>query len=86
MLYYPNVYADISYILHGDKDILPLLRQTLQNPGLKEKVLNGTDFFVVRNHKLDKNMLADMTGGLSEKESDQIARVNPRNYLQNSLP
>ncbi len=85
MLQYPNVYADISYILHGDQEILPLLKQTLQNPGLKEKVLYGTDFFVVRNHKSDKNMLADMTGGLSEAQFDQIARINPRTYLQNSL-
>lgn len=81
MLQYPNVYADISYILHGDQEILPLLIQTLQNPGLKEKVLFGTDFFVVRNHKSDKNMLADMTSSLSETEFDQIARINPRNYL-----
>lgn len=85
MLQYPNVYADISYILHSDAEIFPLLKQTLQNPGLKEKVLYGTDFFVVRNHKSDKNMLADMTGGLTVEEFDQIARINPKKYLKNSL-
>lgn len=85
MLKYPNVYADISYILHGDKDILPLLKQTLQNPGLKEKVLYGTDFFVVRNHKSDKNMLADMMGGLCEEDFDLIARKNPVEYLKSAL-
>lgn len=82
MLQFPNIYADISYILHNDQEILPLLKQTLQNPRLKEKVLYGTDFFVVRNHKSDKNMLADMMGGLSEEEFDQIARVNPKKYLK----
>lgn len=81
MLQYPNVYADISYILHSDRDILPLLKQTLLNPTLKTKVLYGTDFFVVRNHKSDKHMLADMMGGLSEEAFDQIARKNPRVYL-----
>lgn len=86
MLQYPNVYADISYILHSDQEILPLLKQTLQNPGLRKKVLYGTDFFVVRNHKSDKNMLADMTGGLSTEDFDQIAKENPRVYLQNTLP
>ena len=85
MLKYPNVYADISYILHGDKDILPLLKQTLQNPGLKDFVLYGTDFFVVRNHKSDKQLVADLMGGLSEVEFDQIARINPVSYLKNSL-
>lgn len=86
ILQYPNVYADISYILHGDQDILPLLKETLQNPKLREKVLYGTDFFVVRNHKSDKNMLADMLGGLSTESFDQIARVNPVKYLENKLP
>lgn len=85
MLQYPQVYADISYILHSDKDIFPLLKQSLQNPGLKEKILYGSDFFVVRNHKSDKNMLADMTGGMSETDFDQIARVNPRKFLANTL-
>ena len=82
ILKYPNVYADISYILHSEGDILPLLKQTLQNPGLREFVLYGTDFFVVRNHKSDKNIMATITGGLSEEDFDQIARINPANYLR----
>lgn len=85
MLQYPNVYADLSYIIHNPS-IQPLLRQTLQNPILKKKVLFGTDFYVVRNHKTEKNMLADMGIGLSEEDFDQIARVNPRAFLHNSLP
>ncbi len=86
MLRYPNIYADISYILHSSEDILPLLKQTLQNDKLKGRVLYGTDFFVVRNHKSDKNLLADMHGGLSEEMFDQIARKNPKEYLKNELP
>jgi predicted TIM-barrel fold metal-dependent hydrolase len=81
MLQHPNVYADISYILHSHAEILPLLKQTLQNSELRKKVLYGTDFYVVRNHKSDKNMLADMMGGLSEDDFDQIARANPRRFL-----
>lgn len=81
MLQHDNVYADISYILHADAEILPLLKQTLQNKKLRSKVLYGTDFFVVRNHKSDKNMLADMMGGLDVEDFDQIARCNPRKFL-----
>ena len=82
MLQYPNVYADISYILHNNETILPLLKQTLHNDPLKKKVLYGTDFYVVRNHKSDKNMLADMMGGLDEEEFDLIARENPARFLK----
>ena len=80
MLQYENVYADISYILH-DEVILPILKQTLSNTELQAKVLYGTDFYVVRNHKSDKAILADMRAGLTEVEFDLIARYNPRGYL-----
>jgi predicted TIM-barrel fold metal-dependent hydrolase len=85
MLQYPNVYADISYILHNTT-ILPLLKQTLQNHELKKKVLYGTDFYVVRNHKSDKNILAEMMGGLEVEEFDQIARENPVRFLKTLIP
>ena len=85
MLQFPNVYADISYILHDTANIQPLLKQTLQNPKLRDKVLYGTDFFVVRNHKSDKNMAADYTGGLSVSDFIAIAKVNPRKYLTNNI-
>lgn len=80
LLQYPNTYADISYILHNPA-ILPLLKQTLENPVLRQRVLYGTDFYVVRNHKSDKEMLADLAGGLSEADFDLIARINPRSFL-----
>ncbi len=85
MLQHDYVYADISYILHGDLQILPLLRSTLQHPVLKNRVLYGSDFYVVRNHKSDKNMLADMKGGLLKEEFDQIARLNPVQYLKKGI-
>lgn len=84
MLQYPNVYADLSYILH-DPQIESLLKQTLRNPKLRERVLFGTDFYVVRNHKSEKNMLFDLQGYLPEAEFDQIARTNPRAYLYSAL-
>jgi predicted TIM-barrel fold metal-dependent hydrolase len=84
ILQYPNVYGDISFILYK-REIVPLLKHTLQNPQLREKVLFGTDFYVVRNHKSDKNMLASILADLSEEEFDKIARENPREFLRNNL-
>jgi predicted TIM-barrel fold metal-dependent hydrolase len=84
ILQYPNVYADVSYILH-DSAIQPLLKQTMLNPNLKKRILFGTDFYVVRNHKSEKNLLADMLTNLSEEEFSQMARSNPREFLENKL-
>lgn len=84
MLQYDNVYSDISFILHTPQ-ILPLLKQTMQNPKLSTRTLYGTDFYVVRNYKSDKNMLADMILVLTETEFDLLARENPRQFLTNKI-
>jgi predicted TIM-barrel fold metal-dependent hydrolase len=81
MLQYDNVYADISYIVHNT-EIFPLLKQTLHNEELKSKVLFGTDFYVVRNHLTEKEMLANTLANLSKDEFDSIARENPHNFLK----
>jgi len=84
MLQYDNVYSDISYIVHNN-DIQPLLKDTLRNKKLSERVLFGTDFYVVRNHKSERNMLVDCLAGLSDQEIDLIARKNPRTFLCNHV-
>lgn len=83
MVQFPNVYSDISYILCKD-EIFPLLKETLNqslNPKLRERVLFGSDFYVVRNHNSDKELVVDTMGHLSELEFDLIARENPRRFL-----
>lgn len=82
MLQYDQVYADISYILHDGEAVFPLLKQTLQQKDLRGRVLYGTDFYVVRNHKSDKHLHASMLTGLSEEEFELIASINPTKYLR----
>lgn len=82
MIQYPNVYADISYILH-ERDIMPTLKYFLDtNPKIASKVLFGTDFFVVRNHKSEKELLVDTIEQLGWKNFDLIAKENPKHYLE----
>ena len=84
MLQFDHVYADLSYIVHN-QDIHPLLKQTLLNPKLKRRTLFGTDFYVVRNHNSEKSLLANTIDHLSKEDFDQIARINPREFLWNKL-
>ncbi len=81
IMQYPNVYADLSYIIH-EEEIVPLLKQTLSNPALKEKILFGTDFYVVRNHNSEKELLAKTKSNLSTKQFNLIARENPIIFLR----
>jgi len=100
ILQYKNLYADISYILHN-QDIFPLLRKTLQHRrddakppdnltniprhALGERVLFGTDFYMIRSHNSDRDLLNKTQSQLSRDEFDMIARINPINYLENTL-
>lgn len=84
MLQYKHVYADLSYIIHNES-ITPLLKHTLRNHRLRPKVLFGTDFYVVRNHKSEKQMLADLFDGLSLSEIEAIGKINPRAFLSNKI-
>lgn len=85
MLQYPNVYADISYILH-DAQTHPLLKNTLlPQSGVASKVLFGTDFYVVRSQQSDKRMWANMVAALTPDELTKMACANPRKFLSNRI-
>ena len=82
MLQYDNVYADISYILHTDK-VKPMLQHFLRsNEKLSRKILFGTDFFVVRNHKSERELLHDLESVIGREQLDMIARENPEVFLR----
>ncbi|MGJ1439520.1 amidohydrolase family protein [Sphingobacterium siyangense] len=85
MLQHPNVYADISYIVHDEK-IFPLLKSLLKkDSGISDRILYGSDFYVVRSQKSDKQMWADTSGRLTENELELITRENPRKFLFNNI-
>ncbi|WP_300691552.1 amidohydrolase family protein [Chryseobacterium sp.] len=85
MLQYPNVYADISYILH-DENIFPLLKSLLKKDSrISDRILYGSDFYVVRSQKSDKQMWADTSGRLTDLELELITRDNPRKFLYNHI-
>jgi predicted TIM-barrel fold metal-dependent hydrolase len=85
MLQHPNVYADISYILH-DENIFPLLKSLLKKDSrISDRILYGSDFYVVRSQKSDKQMWADTSGRLTENELELITRDNPRKFLYNHI-
>ena len=82
MLKYPEVYADISYISHADKKILPTLIQLLRRKDdVPNRILFGSDFYVVRNHKSDRELVFNIEKGMPEREFDLIARHNPIRFL-----
>lgn len=79
---YENLYTDISYTLFVDDDYVHLLNVLLADQRIADRVLFGSDFYVVENAKLDERRIAvRLRSVLGEKLFDQIARVNPARFL-----
>lgn len=80
---YPNLYADISYTIFDMQENVPLLKVLLEDDEAKRKILFGSDFFMVENHKYsEKRLSIDLRATLGEKAFWQIANTNPKAYLE----
>lgn len=88
---HPNVYSDISFTVF-DRDLYPLLKNlvnseykstTIFSP--KNKVLFGTDFYMLQKDYKERRFGLDLRGYLTDEEYWQIAEINPRNFLANKL-
>lgn len=80
-----NVYADISFTVH-DRALYPLLKNLLNShdPNLtpvKERVLFGTDFYMLQKDYRERRFSLDVRGYLNDEEYWLIAERNPRRFL-----
>lgn len=81
-----NFYADISYSL-SDPRLFPLLKVILQTDiKLKERILFGTDFYVVAKAGAERELSINLRGYLGEDLFWRIADANPRKYLSTKQP
>jgi len=82
---YPNLYTDISYTLH-DAALLALLKTRLESDEkIRERVLFGTDFYMVSKTISERSYSINIRAYLGEELFQQIAVVNARNFIKNNL-
>lgn len=81
---YPNLYTDISYTIFNFHENVPLLKILLEDKEILEKVLFGSDFYMVENEKYsERRFSTDLRYALGEKKFWKIANENPKAYLKN---
>lgn len=84
---YPNVYGDISYhtasMDGGDveKAYFGALSNHIGNPNYNERILWGSDFFLVRRRLREKNYWNYMKKMVDPNHYQQIASINPIRYI-----
>ncbi|MCK4790899.1 MAG: amidohydrolase [Desulfobacteraceae bacterium] len=77
---YPNLYVDISYTAYN-LQTHAYLKVLLADDRLKNRVLFGSDFYIVQVETSERAFGIGLRGYLGEEVFDQIARVNPRKFL-----
>lgn len=84
---FPNLYADISYHadMMSDPDLeqryLSNLASLLEQPVVQDKILFGTDSWMLRLNMSDELFWSFFTEKLSAEHFSRIATVNPKRYL-----
>jgi predicted TIM-barrel fold metal-dependent hydrolase len=80
---YENLYTDIAYTVFADEENVYLLKVLLSDERIRERVLFGSDFYVVENAKLEERRISvRVRSVLGEDLFRQIAEINPARFLQ----
>lgn len=79
---YPNLYTDISYTIFRFDRFIPILKVFLEDPVLKERILFGSDYYMIEQEKLtEREISMKLRGTLGREMFEQIAVTNPQRYL-----
>ena len=77
---YPNLYTDISFTLNN-RDFFPLLNVILENQSIREKVLFGSDYYMVSSNTDERRFGIELRSFIGEEKFDYIANINAKRFL-----
>jgi len=80
MEHYNNLYTDISFTVHN-RDNFPLLKVMLTDQAIRQRILFGSDFYMVETKATERRFSIDLRGYLGEEDFKTIAVDNPVRYL-----
>jgi predicted TIM-barrel fold metal-dependent hydrolase len=79
---YNNVYTDVSFTMNN-RDLFPLLKILMNDPLIRQKVLFGSDYYMVETIANERVFGLDLRAFLGEEMFRDIAEVNPQRFLLN---
>lgn len=77
---YENLYSDISFTL-SHQEFFPLLKVLLADEKIKNKILFGSDFYMVETKKDERRFGLELRAYLGEESFKTIAVDNPVRFL-----
>ena len=85
---YPNVFADLSYhdaSMHGGREEVNYfsnLKMLLGQSQIQDRILFGTDFYLIRQRATDKNYVSYFREQLGRDNFTKVALANPVSFLE----
>ncbi|MGM0613627.1 MAG: amidohydrolase family protein, partial [Bacteroidota bacterium] len=80
---YDNLYADISFTLHN-QEFFSTLKVLLNDVAIKDRVLYGSDYYMVQTRSTERRFAIDLRAYLGEKYFQAIATTNPERFLHST--
>jgi predicted TIM-barrel fold metal-dependent hydrolase len=77
---FENIYTDVSYTAH-ESEYLNLISEIMNDDDIGDRILFGTDFYVVSNHKTEKEFWIDMRNRLEDEKWKKMSLDNPKRFL-----
>ena len=81
---YPNFYTDISFTLN-EKRFFPILKSILENDKINNKVLFGTDYYMLETKADENRFLNDLKSYIGEDLFSLIATKTPSEFFNENL-
>jgi predicted TIM-barrel fold metal-dependent hydrolase len=78
---YPNLYTDFSYTLYDSRKYIKLKQLLLDNPKILDRVLFGTDFFMILLEGSFRVIRTNFITYMGEILMDKIGKTNNRKFL-----
>ena len=75
-----NIYADISFTVY-DRSLYAMLKNLMHTPQVKDRVLFGSDFYMLQKDYRERRFGLDVRGYLDDDDYWQIAETNPVDFL-----
>lgn len=85
MLQFDNVYADVSYTLYAPNARTKILADAQQTPKLADRILFGTDFYMVARELPERELLAGFQSAFGSVLFTKLAEENAKRFLQSTF-
>ncbi len=75
-----NVFADVAYTAY-DTSLLPVIKVLVNTPKLRDRILYGSDFYMVQRDVTEREFSINLRAFLGERDFHKIAVENPKAFL-----